>query len=130
MDADLLSPLLGRLIDRAKAAALEAATATGVAEGVALLLAGDTVVAAGAAFLLPDGAEPAAQRAVTEARAHGSQSIEAAAVAVVGVQRESLLPSAASREALKTVDAALPLVLKLHGRWAVRLLSDLPPECA
>jgi hypothetical protein len=130
MDADLLSPLLGRLIDRAKQAALEAGVGAGEAEGVALLLADDTVVAAGAAFEGPDGAGPAAERALAEARAYGGHTIEAAAVAIAGVQRESLLPSAASQEVLKTVDAALPLVLKVHGRWVVRLLNDLPAECA
>jgi hypothetical protein len=129
MDANLLSPLLGRLIDRAKAAALEASAGAGEAEGVALLLADDTVVAAGAAFERPGGAGPAAERALAEARAYGNHTIEAAAVAIAGVQRESLVPSAASQEALSTVDAALPLVLKVHGRWVVRLLNDLPAEC-
>jgi hypothetical protein len=130
MDAHLLSPLLGRLIDRAKAAALEAGAGEAEAEGVALLLADDTVVAAGAACEGPVSPEPAAERALAAARAHGSHTIEAAAIAIAGVQRENQVPSAASQEALRTVDAALPLVLKVHGRWVVRLLNDLPADCA
>ena len=123
MDADLLSPLLGRLIDRAKQAALEAGAGAGEAEGVALLLADDTVVAAGAALRgrtapgrRPSGRWPRPAPAA-------ATTIEAAAVAIAGVQRESLLPSAASQEALRTVDAALPV-----GGEGPRPLGGAAPE--
>jgi hypothetical protein len=125
MNDDLLSPLMGRLIDRAKAAAVEAESGAGGAEGIALLLADETIVAAGAPNAV-SGPGCAVARALEVARAQGGQAIEAAAVALSDAQSKTALPCAASREALQAIDPALPLVAKLRGRWVVRLLSELP----
>jgi hypothetical protein len=126
MDEDLLTPLMGRLIDRAKAAAVAAGSGTSGAEGVALLLADEAVVAAGAALEPKHGSVSAAALALEAARAQSDQAVEAAAVALSDAHLSTALPGAASCEALRAIDAGLPLVAKVRGRWVVRLLSELP----
>jgi hypothetical protein len=126
MNEAFLTPLMGRLIDRAKAAAIEAVSSSGSVEGVSLLLDDETIVAAGTAPDAVSGLGSAAARALAAARAQGGQSIEAAAVALGDASLKTALPCAASREALQTIDPALPLVAKVRGRWVVRLLSEVP----
>ncbi len=126
MDEDLLSPLLGRLIDRAKAAALEGAPESGEAEGIALLLADETVVAAGSPIGQQAGRPSAAALALAIARADGGTPVEAVAIAMTGAELSTAPPSARSRDDLAALDEALPVVLKHRGRWVVRLLCELP----
>jgi hypothetical protein len=126
MNEDLLTPLMGRLIDRAKAAVVESASGAGGAEGVALLLDDETIVAAGVASDVISGLLCAAALALEAARAQGGQVVEAAAVALSDSSLKTVVPSAASREALESIDPALPVVAKLRGRWVVRLLSEFP----
>ncbi len=123
MDEDLLSPLMGRMIDRAKSAARQAAEEGGEADGIALLLADETVVAAGGCR---GDLASATERALSETRTRGDQVIKAAAIATFGSEQTTALPDAASRQALESVDPGLPMIVKVHGRWVARLLSDLP----
>jgi hypothetical protein len=126
MNEDLLTPLMGRLIDRAKAALAEAEADACGAEGIALLLDDETIVAAGAGLDPAGRSGSAAARALEGARVQSGRAIEAAAVALSDAHVATALPCAASREALQDIDPALPLVAKLRGRWVVRLLSELP----
>lgn len=124
MDEAQLSPLLGRLIDQAKAAAAQTVAGSGSTEGVALLLADESIVAAHGATGETGMPVSAAERAIAVARE--GQVIEAAAVATTGPSAQTVLPSEESRRALEAVDPDLPLVVKYRGRWVVRSLSDLP----
>lgn len=124
MNEDQLSPLLGRLIDQAKAAAAQAVPGPGSTEGIALLLADETIVAAHGATGETGVSVSAAERAIAVAGA--GEAIEAAAVATTGPSAQTILPSEQSRRALEAVDPDLPLVVKYRGRWVVKSLSDLP----
>jgi hypothetical protein len=124
MDEDRLSPLLGRLIDQAKAAAAQAVPGSGPAEGLALLLADETIVSA---HSVPGVLQSAAEQAIAQVWA--GQAIEAAAVATISPSLPTLLPSDESRRALEAVNPDLPLVVKYRGRWVVKFLSDLPERC-
>jgi hypothetical protein len=126
MDEDRLTPQMGRLIDQAKAAALRV-TAPGMrAEGVALLT-GDGSIYSG-----HPGEDPAlpttsaAEVALACARRSACAEISAAAIAVANESGETVLPGDGSRAVLAAIDPDLPVVFKHHGRWVLRLLSQLP----
>jgi hypothetical protein len=128
MDEDLLSPIMGRMIDRAKAELHRADAGAGPLEGIALLLADEEIVAAlGTAHGAAAGTS-AAERALARVPAGEGRAVEAAAVAIFGEQHDTAGPGSESRRALTAVNPDLPLVVKQRGRWVVRLLSDLPED--
>lgn len=112
MDADRLSPQLGRLIDAAKADA--AGRTAPRAQGVALL-ASD-----GAIYVGTDAAG-----ALAAAQVSGAEELLAAAFAA-GEPEETQLPGAECREVLSRIDTELPIVAKYLGRWVTVPLSELP----
>lgn len=115
MDEDLLSPQLGRLIDAAKAASMQAGPAAAAAEGVALLATDGSVYCGSGA-----------QMALASARRAGTTEILAAAVAITNDPGATVLPGAESRACLAAIDPDLPLVVKQLGRWVLMALSKLP----
>jgi hypothetical protein len=125
LDEDVLSPLLGRLIDEAKTAA-HAGAAAECTEAVALLLGDESVVVAQAPFVCAGSQPSAGDAAVAKAWAKGEQEIAAAAVALSDAPAADMPPSHRTRCALAAVSSDLPLVVKLRGRWIVKPLSQLP----
>jgi len=125
MDEDRLTPQMGRLIDRAKAAALSATSPHARAEGVALLACDGSVYSGypGEDPELPQAC--AAETALAFARRAGRTDIVAAAVAVANDPAQTLFPSDGSCEVLAGIDKDLPLVVKHRGRWVLLLLSEL-----
>jgi len=126
MDEDRLTPQMGRLIDRAKAAAHQV-TAPGVrAEGVALLTGDGSIYSghSGEDPALP--AASAADVALACARRSRYAEISAAAIAVANESAETVLPGDGSRVVLAAIDPDLPVVFKHHGRWVLHPLSELP----
>jgi hypothetical protein len=127
VDADRLSPRLGRLIDEAKAAARRVGPEVARAEGVALLTVtglvyvgcadGDT----GSRFLA------AAQMALAAAQEAGGEEILAAAVAVPSDPAGTVPPGAESCGLLARVDPDLQIVFKHKGRWVMLPLSEITP---
>lgn len=122
MDEDVLSPLLGRLIDAAKSSVLAAGTKRPV-EAVALLLDDDTVVSAHAPVGSAGAGSSAAEAAMAAKRQSADErQVVAAAVALSGLPA-GVSSSEETRRALAALDPNLPLVVKERGRWIVRPLS-------
>jgi len=126
MDEDRLTPQMGRLIDRAKAAASRVTAQDVRAEGVALLAVDGSIYCGhpGEDPTLPVAS--AAEVALAFARRAGYAEISAAAVAVADEPSDTVLPSDGSRAVLAGIDPDLPVVFKHHGRWVLHLLSQLP----
>jgi hypothetical protein len=126
MDEDRLTPQMGRLIDRAKDAALRVTSPGPRAEGIALLVGDGTVYAgyAGEDPALPQAS--AAENALASAQRAGCGEILAAAVAVANDPAETIFLSGGSRAVLAGIDPDLPLVVKQRGRWVLLLLSQFP----
>jgi hypothetical protein len=124
MDEDRLTPQLGRLIDSAKVASLQAGAAR--AEGVALLTAGESIYVGYAGGDPDDPTASAAAAALAAARGAGEADIVAAAVAVANDPAQTDLPSMESRQCLTDLNPDLPMVFKQRGRWVLLLLSQLP----
>lgn len=123
MDEDVLSPLLGRLIDVAKFSVQSAGTQDPV-EAVALLLDDDTVVSAHAPLGSAGAGSSAADAAMAAKRqSANNRQVVAAAVALSGLPAGSVSSSEETRRALSALDPDLPLVVKERGRWIVRPLS-------
>jgi hypothetical protein len=125
VDEDMLSPLLGRLIDEAKAAARTDMSPQPL-EAVALLLEDETIVSAYASLGGADPHSSAGDAALAKACGAGAQEVAAAAVALSGESRQSVFPSDETRRALVAVNADLPLVVKQRGRWIMKPISQLP----
>ncbi|MBN1320666.1 MAG: hypothetical protein JXA87_07490 [Thermoleophilia bacterium] len=123
MDEERLNPQLGRLIDRAKAAAQQADSAAPRAEGVALLGGNGDVYVGYPGAESTHAEAPAAAPALASARRNGCDEILAAAVAVAGDPAETVLPSPESHRVLAGIDPDLPLVVKYQGRWVMLPLS-------
>lgn len=137
MDADRLSPDLGRLIDQAKDAAKLLGLEDAAIETVALLTDGGDIYtgatlhygepttpgAAGAGA----SARSAAHLALERAQEAGAGEVLAAAVAAPYNAAETVLPSAAAYERLVSLDAELPLVIKQHGRWVMLPADQVGP---
>ena len=122
MREDQLSPLLGRLIDAAKAALPQAGDARPSSEAVAFL------TESGAIYTGRSGAGPrgsacgAAEAALHEWRATGGGSIDAAALAS-DPSLDSVSPCLECGCLLEGIDPELPLVVKQRGRWVLVPLS-------
>jgi hypothetical protein len=136
VDEDLLTPLLGRLIDQAKAAARraltaqEAAATSGAAaswpEGVAILLGDETIESA---YTGADPAQPTASAgglALAAARAKGKGEVLAAAVSVLPDPGDTVVPTDETRRSLAAANPDLQLIIKRRGRWVMLPLSQLP----
>jgi hypothetical protein len=122
MREDQLSPLLGRLIDSAKAALPHVEDPGRLGEAVALL------TESGAIFTGCSGAGPAAatcgaaEAALHEWRKAGNGSIDAAALAS-HPSLDSVFPCSECGRLLGDIDPELPLVVKQRGRWVLMPLS-------
>ncbi len=141
MDKDTLSPLLGRLIDAAKAAAAEVTVsgAAGTEAGETLRATAPAVATCvdGAAlmteseYLFSGHRGPSGECAVASAldawRSDGGAEIVAACVARVDAAAD-VLPCADCRQALAGLSPYLPVVLKLKGRWVLTHLADVDQE--
>jgi hypothetical protein len=127
MDEDRLSPELGRLIDRAKAAVSALGVDIPDAEGVALLTGGGTVHC-GAAAPACQASVSAAQLALERALSAGDAEVLAAAVAAPFDPADTVMPTPGSYACLADLDPELPLVVKQDGRWVMLAASKVNPS--
>lgn len=126
MDEARLSPQLGRLIDRAKAAVSQV-NASDIRAEVVALLTDDGSIHSGYAGVDPAMSDTsAAAEALACAQRCGCATVTAAAVTVARDPADTVLPSRGSREVLADINPDLPVVFKHHGRWVVRPLSKVP----
>jgi hypothetical protein len=123
MREDQLSPLLGRLIDAAKAAVPQTGDRAGHPSEAVALLTDSGAIYTGRSGGGPAGAAcGAAEAALDDWRRAGTGSIDAAALAG-DPACESVFPCAECGRLLAGIDPELPLVLKQRGRWVLAPLS-------
>jgi len=123
---DRLSPDLGRLIDRAKAAVGSLGTESAEAEGVALLVESGDIYSGATDDRGGQSADGGAvHRALKQAEAAGPSEVLAAAVAAPFDRSETVLPSAESHRLLAEIDPELPVIVKKYGRWVMSSASQV-----
>ena len=123
MDEDRLTPVLGRLIDAAKAAA-----ATADDERAACEEGEVTPRVQGWAVLAEDGEVYSGRRlaGVLGVLQRSGTVPEAAAFAVAGEPDDTLLPSGDWLGGAVGADPHLPVAVKYLGRWVVVTLEEIP----
>lgn len=127
MHEEQLSPLHGRLIDAAKAAAALASPRSPIAEGVAVLTESGAIFTGHTGEnrdVLPCGAVEQALRASREAGGGGVCSV---ALASGRAGLDSVFPCPDCYRALTQIDPELPMVVMQLGRWVLIPLSRLAP---
>lgn len=128
MHEERLSPELGRLIDAAKAVAVQADPARAGMEVVGVLASSGQVYATLGGEAGSGPVPTAAESAVALARAAEDDEVLTAVVTLAHDGSESVTPSLATCRTLGELDSELPVVIKQRGRWVVLPVSQLKPK--